>query len=211
MRACRSSGPSNFTIKPGLQHFLLDFGLRQDDARLIREALDDRPPACQWAPETSARFRPPHWECRPPPLSERRACPTQCSLPVCASAFSVPDRMWPISPAILTEAISVVPASAACSEGAAPLNGTCVMSISARSFNNFDRELRDAAETGRGISELARIGFCFRDQIGDADDARGRPGDDGVGRSAEIGDRREILERVVGDFSDARIDQAPRR
>ena len=74
-------------------------------------------------------------------------------------------------------------------------------------LQQLDRELRDAAETGRGISELARIGFCFRDQIGDADDARGRPGDDGVGRSAEIGNRRKIPERVVSDFSDARIDQ----
>src|SRR5262245_45857433 len=38
---------------------------------------------------------------------------TQCSAPVCASAFSAPERIWPISPAMLTEAISVVPCRAA--------------------------------------------------------------------------------------------------
>jgi len=60
----------------------------------------------------------------------------QWSLPVCASAFRAPERMWPISPAMLTHAMSVVPARAACSAGAAPVKGTCVMSISARSFSN---------------------------------------------------------------------------
>ena len=74
-------------------------------------------------------------------------------------------------------------------------------------FQQLDCELRNAADARRGVIELAGICFCPGEEIGDAGYARGRPGNDDVGCGAEIGDRREILERIVGDLGYARIDQ----
>ena len=67
-----------------------------------------------------------------------------------------------------------------------------------RDLQQLAREMRRRSDAGTGVAQLVRIGLRARDQLRDRGDAGGRRRDEHIGRRVQLGDRREVLERVVG-------------
>jgi hypothetical protein len=74
-------------------------------------------------------------------------------------------------------------------------------------LQQFRRQVRRRALAGIDDVELLFVGLRFVDQLLDRGEGRGGMDQDDVGRGAELGDRQEILERIVAGIAEqARID-----
>src|SRR4029453_8289444 len=73
-------------------------------------------------------------------------------------------------------------------------------------LQQFRRQVRRRALAGIDDVELLFVGLRFVDQLLDRGEGRGGMDQDDVGRGAELGDRQEILERIVAGIAEqARI------
>src|SRR5258707_13622005 len=71
---------------------------------------------------------------------------------------------------------------------------------SADDLEKLAGKMRRRTDTGARIIELVRIGFGRRDEGGDRIDAEPGIDQNRIWRSSEVGNRREILVRIVGNF-----------
>ena len=128
------------------------------------------------------------------------------SVVVTASALSLPSMTCGSVGKRLSDRIWMSPASAACSAGPAPRNGTCTIFSPGQLQQPGHGEVRALPDAGGTVGQLVRIGLDVGHHVGDRLDRHRGVRRDDVGNPDQVGDRLQLVglvghvpEDAVGD------------
>ena len=99
------------------------------------------------------------------------------------------------------------PPSSALSTSALPLNGTCTSLAPVMAVEHLGRQMGRGAAARRGVVDAGRLRLGILDQLLDAFHRQRRVHHQHDRDRSELGDRREILDRVVGRLLQAGVDR----